>query len=136
MMARLETGLRNFTLAFLLVYAPLETWASWGDGLTDPFYLVDFFGMVLLAWGAIHSRRRPQSGAGVMVAGWAWSSANFWRALFGRINALGRGESLDYGFEELCVVACGTAIALVCLSVALVLTSRPVRAQRAAAGGD
>lgn len=130
-MARLETILRNFTFAFLVVYAPLETWASWEDGLTDPFYLVDFIGMLLLAWGAGYSwRRRPQPAVSVLVAGWAWSSANFWRALFGRVSALGRGESLDYGFAELCVVACGTAIALICLVASLVLTTRGSSAER------
>jgi hypothetical protein len=121
----LETRLANFTLVVLAIYGPLETWASWGDGLLDPFYLVDFIGMVLLVWGAIHSRRsHPHSAPGLLAAGWGWTGANFWRATFGRVQALRAGEQLDYGSVEMCVVACGTAMALGCLALAVFLTVR------------
>lgn len=120
-----EDRLANFTMVFLAIYGPLETWASWADGLLDPFYLVDFIGMVLLLWGAVHSRRaHPHSAPGLLAAGWGWTGANFWRATFGRVSALRAGEQLDHGAVEMCVVACGTAMALACLVLAVVLTVR------------
>lgn len=121
----LENHLANFTLFFLAIYGPLETWASWADGLSNPFYLVDFIGMVLLLWGAVYSRRsRPHSAPGLMAAGWGWIGANFWRATFGRVEELRAGGQLDYGSVEMCVVACGTATALACLALAVFLTVR------------
>jgi hypothetical protein len=123
----LERSLAKFTVAFVAIYGPLETWASWADGLTDPFYLVDFIGMVLLLWGGVVSLR-ASAGPGVMAAGWAWTGANFWRATFGRVNALRAGEQLDHGLIEMCVVACGTALALACLGLALFLTARALSA--------
>ncbi len=120
-----ENYLANFTLVFVALYAPLETWFSWSYGLTSPFYMVDVIGMALLFWGAMHSRRaRPRSAAGLLAAAWAWSGANFWRALFGRVQELRAGGQLDYGSAELCVVACSTAIALACLAWAAYLTAR------------
>lgn len=81
--------------------------------------------MALLLWGAIHSRRsHPHNAPGLLAAGWSWTGANFWRAMFGRVNALRVGEQLDYGSAEMCVVACGTAMALVCLAIAVFLTFR------------
>lgn len=125
-----ESRLANFTLVFVAVYGPLETWASWADGLSDPFYLVDFIGMTLLLWGAVHSRRsRPESAPGLMAAGWGWTGANFWRATFGRVNALRTGGQLDYGQVEMCVVACGTVMALACLALAVFLTVRASRSE-------
>ena len=74
-----ETFIARFTLALLLVYAPLETWASWPSGLTNPFYLVDVVGFALLLWGALASlRARPGVAPGVLCAGYAWSGANGW----------------------------------------------------------
>lgn len=129
MRSRVETGLANLTLGFVVLYVPVETWASWYDGplsLTNPFYIVDFIGMVLLLWGALHSRRaRPRSAPAVLAAAWAWSSANFWRATFARVEDVRAGGQLDFGEVEMCVVACSTALALVCMVIALVLTARP-----------
>ena len=50
--ARLQT----FTLAFLIAYAPIETWYSMPE-LWDPFYLVDVIGIVLLILGMVRLRR-------------------------------------------------------------------------------
>ena len=120
----LKRRLSTFTLGFLAIYVPFETWWSWGDGLLDPFYVVDFIGMVLLLWGALHSRRRPGT-PGILAAGWAWTGANFWRAFWDRVQAFGDGEPLDFGEFELCIVGSGVAIALVCLVLALRLCIRP-----------
>jgi hypothetical protein len=47
--------------------------------------------------------------------GYAWEGANFWRALFGRLEEIARGGELRLGWAELCFVACGTLAALAAL---------------------
>lgn len=121
----LETRLANFTLGGLAIYAPLETYASWGDGLSSPYYLVDLIAMVLLLWGAIHSRRAsPHSAPGLLAAGWGWFGANAWRATFDRVYAVRAGGQLEFGPVELWVVGGATAIAIVCLALVTSLTAR------------
>jgi hypothetical protein len=42
----------------------------------------------------------------MIIAGYAWTAANFWRALFGRVRELAEGGRLDYGSLELCFTGC------------------------------
>jgi hypothetical protein len=105
-------GLTRFTIAFLVVYVPIETLASL-PALWDPFYLVDFIGMVLLAWGLVCCwRRRTSAGIALLTAGYAWEGANFWRALFGRVQTMAAGGTLRSGSAELWFVAIGTVLAV------------------------
>ena len=114
-----ETAVVRFTLVVLLVYAPLETWASW-PALTDPFYLVDVVGFGLLLWGALVSlRARPGVAPGVLCAGYAWSAANGWRALALRIDTLQRGGEVDVGLVWLLII--GEVVALTSLALLLLL---------------
>jgi len=120
--------LATFTLAFLVVYAPIETWYSLPE-LWDPFYLVDFIGMVLLTLGVVRLRRGPSPPPlGMLVAGYAWTGANFWRATFGRVIEVANGGDLDYGWAELCFTACITIAACAGLVWSLVLSSHQSRA--------
>ena len=81
--------------------------------------------MALLGWGAVRSlRARPESSPAVLCAGYAWSAANGWRATFGRMFELLEGGTLDHGVAEMCFVAGGTAVGLVCLGVSLYLVVR------------
>lgn len=114
-----ETFLARFTLAVLLAYVPLETWASWPH-LTNPFYLVDVVGFALLLWGALASlRARPDAAPGVLCAGYAWSGANGWRALALRIETLQQGGQVDVTLVWLIVL--GEIAALVGLALLLLL---------------
>ena len=127
-----ETFLARFTLALLLVYAPLETWASWPH-LTNPFYLVDVVGFALLLWGALVSlRARPDVAPGVLCAGYAWSAANGWRALALRLEILQEGGRVDPGLVWL--IGLGEIAALIGLALLLLLVvesrTRPVVQQR------
>ena len=116
--------LQAFTLAFLIAYAPIETWYSMAD-LRDPFYLVDVIGIVLLILGMVRLRRGLLSGSvGMLTAGYAWTGANFWRALFDRVSEVAAGGVLDYGWAELCFTACITIAAIVGLVWTLVLGAR------------
>ena len=118
--ARLET----FTFAFLIAYAPIETWYSLPE-LWDPFYLVDVIGIVLLILGIVRLRRgRAAAAVGMLTAGYAWTSANFWRALFDRVSEVAAGGVLDYGWAELCFTACITIAAIAGLVWSLVLNAR------------
>ena len=114
-----------FTIVLLIVYVPIETWYS-APELWDPFYVVDFIGMVLLTWGVVRVRRDGSpAGFAILAAGYGWEGANFWREFFGSIEALGRGETLELGNAELCFVACGTVAALFAMVWALRLATQP-----------
>jgi hypothetical protein len=128
---KIETGLACFTLGALVIYFPVETWASWGEGLWNPFYLVDLIAMILLFWGAMRSlRARPASSPAVLCAAYAWSVANGWRATFGRMFDLLEGGTLDHGAAEMWAVSIATAIGVTCLilSLYLVIRSTPPQA--------
>ena len=125
---RLETGLAYLTLALLALYVPVETWASWGEGLLNPFYIIDVIAMVLLFAGAVRSLgARPRPAPGVLCAGLAWSAANGWRATFGRVVEVRSGATLDHGAAELWVVGVATLLALVCLGLSIYLVVRADR---------
>ena len=121
----LETLIARFTLVLLLVYAPLETWASW-PALSNPFYLVDVVGFVLLLWGATTSlRARPAAAPGVLCAGYAWSAANGWRALAIHIGTLEQGGQVDAGLVWLLAMLEVAALVGLALLLLLVVESRP-----------
>ena len=127
---KIETGLAWFTLGLLVIYFPIETWASFPEGLRNPFYIVDLIAMILLFWGAVRSlRARPTSSPAILCAAYAWSVANGWRATFGRMFEILRGETLDHGAAEMWFVSIGTAIGMACLilSLYLVVKSSPTR---------
>ena len=114
-----ETVIARFTLGVLVVYAPLETWASW-PALTNPFYLVEVVGFALLLWGTLASlRARPNVAPGVLCAGYAWSGANGWRALALRIETLEQGGQVDVTLVWLLVI--GEIVALTGLALLLLL---------------
>ena len=117
-----------FTFALLILYAPIETWYSLPQ-FWDPFYLVDVIGILLLAVGALRHRKTGSAASlGLLIAGYAWTAANFWRALFGRIAELMNGGVLDYGRLELCFTTCVLICAVVGLGWSLtVAQTRGVR---------
>jgi len=122
---KIETILAWFTLGALAVYFPLETWVSLPAGLWNPFYLVDLIAMMLLLWGAVRSlRARPDRSPAVLCAAYAWTTANGWRATFGRMFELLEGRTLDHGAAEMWAVSIATAIGMVCLILSLFLVSR------------
>ena len=126
-----ETFIARFTLAVLLAYVPLETWASW-PALTNPFYLVDAVGFALLLWGALASlRARPDVAPGVLCAGYAWSAANGWRALALRMETLQQGGEVDVTLVWLLVISEVVALTSLALLLLLVGESRtPPRGSR------
>ncbi len=131
----LETKLAHFTLGALVLFAPLETWASWSmaggaHGLLSPYNIIDVVGMALMLLGSLHSlRARPHPAPGVMCAAHGWMAANGWRATLGRVDALAEGDPLRFGSPELWVVAGATALALACFALSLTLTARAEWAQ-------
>lgn len=127
---RAETALAQITLAFLVVYVPVETYVSWSDAywLLNPFYLVDLGAMLLLFWGAVRSlRARPRQAPGVLCAAYGWATANGWRATWDRAFDVMEGGSLTYGTAELSAVGCATACGLICFGLSLWLVARAER---------
>ena len=103
----------TFTIVLLVIYVPIETLYSL-PALWDPFYLVDFIGMILLGWGVVRCRRNATPGnLAILAVGYAWEGANFWRALFGRVEEIAAGGQLRLGWAELCFGICMTLAALV-----------------------
>jgi hypothetical protein len=68
------------------VYVPVETYLSLPN-LLSPFYIVDLVGMLLLAaglwryWRNFHAAYAP-----ILVAGFSWTGANFWRGMVDRLR--------------------------------------------------
>ena len=93
--------------------------------LWHPFYFIDLIAMALLFWGAIRSlRAKPERSPAVLCAAYAWTAANGWRAMFGRMFELLEGGKLDYGTTEMWAVAIATAIGLACLALSFFLVVR------------
>ena len=75
-----------FTAIFLAIYLPVETYVSLPD-LLSPFYVVDLIGIVLLAVGLLRYWRDSQTAAAaLLVAGFSWTGANFWRGMADRLR--------------------------------------------------
>jgi branched-subunit amino acid ABC-type transport system permease component len=109
----IETTLAYVTLAFLAVFAPLETVVSWPYGLTSPYYLVDAIAIVVMGTGAVRSlRARPASAPSVLTVGWAWAGANFWRASLARSETIASGGKLSFGSIEMTLAIVTTALAM------------------------
>jgi hypothetical protein len=122
---KIETILARFTLGFVAIYFPVETYASWRYGLLNPFYVVDLIAMILLVWGALRSlRASPSSRPAILCAAYGWTAANAWRSATGRIYEVRGGGRLDFGDAEFWIVIVSTALILACFAVSLVLTAR------------
>ena len=122
-----ETALARGTLIALLLYFPVETWASWRHEywLFNPFYLIDLIAMLMLLYGAMRSlRARPRPAPGALCAAYAWTAANGWRATWGRAFELRDGGRLDHGSLELWVVGGATVLSLMCLTWSFYLMVR------------
>jgi len=125
--SRPDHRLASYTLWVLVFYAPIETWASWPE-LYSPYYLVDLIAMALMAIGVLRSRQNHALPAlGFLAGGWGWLGANGWRATADRFDALGAGESLEFGAAEMCFVVCGTVAAIVGLAWSLHAITRLAR---------
>lgn len=129
-MSRPDQRLARFTLWVLVFYVPIETWASLPN-LLDPYYLVDFIAMVLLALGVQRSRRgRPASALGFLTGGWGWLGANGWRATADRWEFIADGGALEFGAAEMCFVVSGTLVAIAGLAWSLRIMASAVGEQQ------
>jgi hypothetical protein len=121
-------SLATYTFWVLVLYAPIETWASWRE-LYSPYYIVDFIAMVLLTVGVARSRQgHALSALGFLAGGWGWLGANGWRATADRFEFIGEGGVLEFGAAEMCFVVCGTVAAIVGLAWSLHAIGRLGRA--------
>ena len=119
-----DRTLSAYTFWALVVYAPIETWASW-PRLHSPYYLVDLVAMMLLAGGVLESRRvRVWRALGLFAGGWGWLGANGWRATADRFALLSEGGALEFGAAEMCFVVCGTLASIVGLVWSLRVIAR------------
>ena len=78
-----------------------------------------------MLWGALRSlRARPTPAPALMCVGFAWASANAWRATAWRLQELDAGGSLSHGLAEVWAIGIGAVICLVTFGVLLVLVAR------------
>jgi hypothetical protein len=81
--------------------------------------------MVLLVVGFARVRHEAAAGAtALLAAGYGWTGANFWRALFDRLFEIADGRVLDYGLAEICFTACILIGAVVGLVWSIVTAAR------------
>jgi hypothetical protein len=116
------------TAVFLAIYIPGETYISLPD-LLSPFYLVDVAGMALLSAGLL--RRRTPMSSPLLVAGYAWTGANVWRAMADRLRmaALNQNGWTEADSTRIALVG-GVLILLACAAMFAALRSaseRPVQ---------
>jgi hypothetical protein len=122
---KVETFLARFTVAFVALYFPVETFASWRYGLLNPFYIVDLIAMILLGWGALRSlRAAPRRSPAVLCAAYGWTAANAWRSTTLRIYEVRGGARLDYGDTEYWIVIISTLLILACFALSLWLVAQ------------
>jgi len=83
-------GLVIYTFAWVLIYAPLETFVTvqiaGGRGLLYGAYLMNVVGMVVMVCGALAGKQRRAFAPGLLTAGWSWTAATFWRATSDRFR--------------------------------------------------
>lgn len=111
----------GFTVLWLCVYFSLETYASLARGGVLSFgYLIDLVGMLLMAAGVLMARSRRPGAFSLLSAGWAWTSANFWRGTMERFRvASPPGQSLQFGAVELWLGPALTLLAMCALLASL-----------------
>jgi hypothetical protein len=120
-----DDGVRILAISFLLVSFPVETLYSWRGWLPGPYYWVKVCGWALLISGVMQlHRRRPASGRALLIAGWSWLAANFWRAIVDRLARVWTGQTLRLGSIELWFAGSCLLASLFGLSWLLVHTIR------------
>lgn len=119
-------ALVGFTWLSAVIYLPIETYLSWREPLLLELsgYLVDVLGISLSLWGAECLRARRPHGAGLLAAGWAWTTATLWRGTNLRYFFAGRGDQLGFGPIELWLGPVFTIAAAAALVASLVLLIR------------
>ncbi len=125
----LRTTLAAATLVGVLIYLPIEVYTSWKLGALLRFaFLIDLVGIGLLSAGGLGVWRNRPVGPGLLVAGWAWTSANFWRATMERYATVAQGGTLYAGEIELWLGPGVTGVAMLALGASLRLALRAARA--------
>ena len=121
---RIETWIAKFTLGFLVIYIPIETWTSLPYGLLNPFYLVDCSGNGINGLGGILSLKLgPSPSPEILCVAYSWATANGWRATFWRVDHIKKGGDLDRGMTELWGLGIVTSLAIIifCILIYLVV---------------
>ena len=87
-------ALRVITLAWLAIFAPIETYLS-RSALLNGNYTVDLASMIMMAVGVWMAFGRRRGAAAVLAGGWAWETASFWRGATTRFDRLAAGLPVE-----------------------------------------
>ena len=124
----LKSVLVWFSSLWAIVFVPIETYVSF---LRTPFplsgYVVNVFGVGFVIAGAIGLLRRKPYAEGILAAGWAWTTAVFWRATNLRYWYAAETGDLEFGPVELWLAPIFTMMAAAALLGSLVLLVRRPR---------
>jgi hypothetical protein len=125
---KLTAMVAAYTLTWVVVYFPLETFVTWSiagpRGFMNPSYVENIVGMGLMLWGAVSAKRGRPFAPGLLTTGWSWTAATFWRATADRFWWVSLGYDLFAGRIELWLGPILTALAVIGLSGSLVLVFR------------
>ena len=112
----------SVTWIWAVVFIPIETYLSFSrNPIPVSGYVVNVLGVGLMLWGVISLRRHKPHAAGVLAAGWSWTTAVFWRATNLRYFFASQGEPLSFGPIELWLAPVFTIMAGAALAGSLVL---------------
>lgn len=121
-------GLRTLTSIILwvtwiwaCVLVPVETYLDWTSAPSFSEFAVNVFGVAITLWGAFSLRKTRPYAEGLLAAGWAWTTAVFWRGTNLRYWLSGQGEPLYFGRVELLLGPVFTLTAAAALVGSLVL---------------
>ena len=118
----LRRRLTRFTWTWALVFLPIETYLSFRGGrFPISGYIVNVIGVGVTLWALDALRRGRPYAEGLLAAGWAWTTAVFWRATNLRYMLADDGAPLDFGSLELWLAPLLTVIVAAAFAGSVVL---------------
>jgi hypothetical protein len=100
-----------------IAFVPIETYISFtGEPYPAPGlgvlsgYAVNVLGVAVTMWGIVSLRRARRYALSLVTAGWAWTTAVFWRATNLRHWYAAEIGELDFGSKELWLAPIATGI--------------------------
>ena len=136
----LRTALVAYTLGWLIVFAPVETYLIFSTvglrALVTDGYIMSVVGMGLMLWGAVSARRLQAVAPGLLASGWSWTAAIFWHAASGAFRWAYEDGALNGRNLELWLTPLLATLAVIGMVGSLVLLFSPPEEREASRVAD